>query len=263
MNTKNFEYLRDQVKYTGFGEGLENELKEQILTGKPSFSLNFDASYQDDFVQAKLNFDRSKETDIYFFNSYQVELHKEGKQEPLKQQFYVHFGNTVTMKEAYNLMDGRSVHKELLNKEGESYKTWLQLDFKESDSQGNFKVKHYHENYGYELEKELEKHQIKELQHPAYKQELIDSLKKGNRQSVNLNISGQDSKHFIEANPQYKTVNIYDGNLKKVHLKNHISQEKDQRQQVQNTKKSKAATDEEPGEGKPIAKKKRVGQSIN
>lgn len=24
MNQKNFEYLRDQVKFTGFGEGLEN-----------------------------------------------------------------------------------------------------------------------------------------------------------------------------------------------------------------------------------------------
>lgn len=263
MNTKNFEYLRDQVKYTGFGEGLENELKEQILTGKPSFSLNFDASYQDDFVQAKLNFDRSKETDMYFFNSYQVELHKEGKQEPLKQQFYVHFGNTVTMKEAYNLMGGRSVHKELLNKESESYKAWLQLDFKETDTQGNFKIKHYHENYGYDLEKELAKHEIKELQHPIYKQELIESLKKGNLQSVNIEAEGQEIKHFIEANPQYKTVNLYDVNLKKIHLKNHITQQKGQLQQEKKTKKMITAVDEETGDGQSIQKKKRVRQSIN
>ncbi|MBK0668178.1 hypothetical protein GZZ95_27560, partial [Klebsiella pneumoniae] len=30
MNQKNFEYLCDQVKFTGFGEGLENELKEKM-----------------------------------------------------------------------------------------------------------------------------------------------------------------------------------------------------------------------------------------
>lgn len=30
MNEKNFEYLRSQVKYTGFGEGLDNELKEKM-----------------------------------------------------------------------------------------------------------------------------------------------------------------------------------------------------------------------------------------
>jgi hypothetical protein len=262
MNTKNFEYLRDQVKYTGFGEDLEDELKEQILTGKPNFSLNFDASYQDDFVQAKLNFNKSKETDMYFFNSYQVELHKDGAQDPLKQQFYVNFGNTVTMKEAYNLMNGRSVHKELLNKEGETYRAWLQLDFKESDGQGNFKIKHYHENYGYDLEKELAKHQIKELQHPQYKEELIESLKKGNQQSVNLMVEGQGVKHFIEANPQYKTVNLYDANLKKVHLKNHMNQQKGQQQQEKKTKKLKAA-DEETGEGRSTAKEKRLGQSIN
>ena len=262
MNTKNFEYLRDQVKYTGFGEGLENELKEQILTGKPNFSLDFDASYQDDFVQARLNFNKSKETDMYFFNSYQVELHKEDRQEPMKQQFYVNFGNTVTIKEAYNLMNGRSVHKELLNKEGETYRAWLQMDFKESDGQGNFKIKHYHENYGYDLEKELAKLEIKELQLPQYKEELIESLKKGNQQSVNLKVGGQGVKHFIEANPQYKTVNLYDASLKKVHLKNHINQQKGQQQQEKNTKKLKA-TDEETGEGKSTAKKKRVGQSIN
>ena len=32
MNEKNFEYLRDQVKYSGFGEGLEEALKEIVMT---------------------------------------------------------------------------------------------------------------------------------------------------------------------------------------------------------------------------------------
>jgi hypothetical protein len=30
MNQKNFDYLKDQVKFTGFGEGLETKLKERM-----------------------------------------------------------------------------------------------------------------------------------------------------------------------------------------------------------------------------------------
>jgi hypothetical protein len=30
MNEKNFEYLRDQVKFTGFGQDLEAVLKENL-----------------------------------------------------------------------------------------------------------------------------------------------------------------------------------------------------------------------------------------
>ena len=41
MNQKNFEYLRDQVKYTGFGEGLENDLKQKIQEGNPEFKLAY------------------------------------------------------------------------------------------------------------------------------------------------------------------------------------------------------------------------------
>ncbi len=37
MNQKNFEYLSDQVKFTGFGEGLENELKEKMQKQIRSF----------------------------------------------------------------------------------------------------------------------------------------------------------------------------------------------------------------------------------
>ena len=35
MNQKNLEYLKDQIKYTGFGEGLEEVLKQKIAKGQP------------------------------------------------------------------------------------------------------------------------------------------------------------------------------------------------------------------------------------
>ena len=64
MNQKNFEYLRDQVKYTGFGEGLENDLKQKIQEGNPEFKLPYETKYGNDTVNATLNFSQSKQSDM-------------------------------------------------------------------------------------------------------------------------------------------------------------------------------------------------------
>ena len=47
----------------------------------------------------------------------------------MEQTFYLNKGKGVTAKEAYNLLEGRAVHKELTTKAGEPYKAWIQLDF--------------------------------------------------------------------------------------------------------------------------------------
>ncbi len=41
----------------------------------------------------------------------------------------------------------------------------------------------------------------------------MQSLKKGNIQAVTIEKDGYESKIFMEANPQYKSVNLYDGSM--------------------------------------------------
>ena len=216
MNQKNFEYLRDQIKFTGFGEGLEDNLRTAIEKGRPEFKLNHYTQYGNDTVMSELNFSQSKQSDMYFFNSYQVSLQKEGATEKMEQNFYINKGNSITLKEAYNLMSGRAVNKDLTNKEGQVFNTWIQMDFKESNDNGNFKLKHYHQNYGYDLEASLAKHPIRELTNEAFKSNLIESLKKGNLQSVTFQKEGTDQKLYIEASPQFKTIHIYDSNMQRL-----------------------------------------------
>ncbi|RZM29214.1 MAG: hypothetical protein EOO88_05870 [Pedobacter sp.] len=216
MNQKNLEYLSDQVKYTGFGEGLENDLKQKIEQGQPEFKLQHQAQFGTDKVDATLNFSKSKQSDMYFFNSYQVSLQKENNAEKMEQTFYINKGSNITLKEAYNLMEGRSVNKDLTNKEGQIYNAWVQMDFKQSDDNGNFKLKHYHENYGYNLEAALGKHPIKELVNDDFKANLMDSLKKGNLQSATFQNGSTEQKQYIEANPQFKTINIYDSGMQRL-----------------------------------------------
>lgn len=50
----------------------------------------------------------------------------------------------------------------------------------------------------------LEKHPIKELTNEQDKTRLVVSLQKDNRQSVTFVQNGNEQKHFIEANPQFR-----------------------------------------------------------
>lgn len=265
MNEKNFEYLRDQIKYTGFGEALESQLKEKMQKEEPNFTLTHNAQYGNDTTTATLNFKKSDQSDIYFFNSYKVELQKENSKEALEQTFYINKGSNITMKEAYNLMEGRSVNKDLTSKEGEVYNSWVQMDFKQSESNGNFKLNHYHQNYGYDLEGALSKHPIKELETPKYKEDLINSLKKGNLQSATFLKEGNEIKQYIEASPQFKTINIYDNNMKRID--NRKAQEEKQSEsqhtsEKQSSKKQSQTADDDGPEIPKEAKRKRKSQSM-
>jgi hypothetical protein len=216
MNQKNFEYLRDQVKFTGFGEGLENELKENLSKQAPEFTIKHSGKFGDDLVNAVLQFKKSEQSDMYFFNKYNVSLKQDQSGEIVDQTFYINKGNNITLKEAFNLMSGRAVNKDLASKERQVYNAWMQMDFKETDASGNYKMKQYHQNYGYDLEKVLANHPIKELTNEQDKTRLMESLGKGNRQSVSFIENGNEQKHFIEANPKFKSINVYNGNMQRV-----------------------------------------------
>ncbi|MCV9932902.1 hypothetical protein OIU80_11460 [Flavobacterium sp. LS1R47] len=265
MNEKNFEYLKEQVKYTGFGDALESELKEKLQKEEPNFTLTHHAKYGNDTAIATLNFKKSDQSDMYFFNSYKVELHKENSKEALEQTFYINKGNNITMKEAFNLMEGRSVNKDLTNKEGELYNSWLQIDFKQTETNGNFKLNQYHQNYGYDLEATLTKHPIKELENPKYKEDLMDSMKKGNLQSATFLKDGNEVKQYIEANPQFKTINVYDATMQRIdnrHSKEEKQSETQQTSEKQGSKKQNQTTDDDGPEVPKEAKRKRKSQSM-
>ena len=45
----------------------------------------------------------------------------------------------------------------------------------------------------------------------------MQSLEKGNIQSVFIERDGKGTKMFIEANPQFKTITLYDSQMKRMH----------------------------------------------
>lgn len=215
MNNDNLQYLKDNIKYMGFGENMYRELERNLGEGKGEFQLRFAAEINKKPFEAALNFRKSDSTDMYFFNNYHASLEKSNG-EKNEQTFYLNKGKGVTAKEAYNLLDGRAVHKDLTTKEGQPYKAWIQLDFEAKDKNNNFEVKQFHENYGYDLKAAVEKFAVADLNDPDKSKALMQSLEKGNVQSVTIEKDGSSHKMFMEADPQYKKVTMYDSNMKMV-----------------------------------------------
>lgn len=274
MNNENLTYLENQVKFTGFGEGHAQSIKENMEKNVASFSLQHKTNYGKDELAATLNFRKSDTTDMYFFNSYQAQVKNGNSQDAVSQTFYIsNKEQGVTLKEAYNLLEGRAAHKELTNKEGEKYKAWVQLDFKDTEQNGNFKMKKFTENYGFNLESELGKHPVRELGDATARERLLQSLERGNRQAVTLDHGGAERKVFVEAAPQFKSLNFYDDKMQRLRpeqlyppkqeqqaVKESVSQEA--RQEAKKDHKQ-APDDGDSDAGKPSQReKKKKGVSV-
>tara|TARA_R110000850_G_C9774368_1_gene447700 strand:- start:280 stop:654 length:375 start_codon:yes stop_codon:yes gene_type:complete len=76
------------------------------------------------------------------------------------------------------------------------------------DEKGQHPVTQYHQNYGFKLDKAVEKLPVSDLEGMDQKDLLLYSLKKGNQHQVGL--EGKEGKFLLEANPKYKTLNVFD-----------------------------------------------------
>ena len=247
MNQKNYEYLRDQLLYSGFGDTMNANLQKAMKKGQDQFTLNFKREDEAERIAAQLRFSKSKQSDMYFFNSYELKITNRASLQSIKQQFYVNGRDRFTLKEAYNLLHGRAVHKDLTNKEGERYRAWVQLDFKTVDLEGNRKFRHYHENYGFDLPRELEKFPISDLQYPDSKEYLIASLERGNRHDVTFMLEQGSRQVSLEANPKFKSVAIYDGSMRLEFVSMNLDKHGQQSaQDVQVENKQKLQVDQQP-----------------
>jgi hypothetical protein len=215
MKTQNLDFLKKTLLNLGFGEQVNAELEKNINKKTPEFALEAKHEFNQQKVDYTLHFKGGENLDNYFFNKF-VSTLKKGKDSEENQTFYINKGNGVTAKEAFNLMEGRAVYKQLYNKEGEGYHAWLQLDNNKETEKSNKEIKRFNENYGFDLDAVLKGKGIKELATPEGTENLFRSLKKGNTQQITVERNGEDKNYFIAASPQYKTVDLFDHQMKKI-----------------------------------------------
>ncbi|HWB27715.1 MAG TPA: hypothetical protein VG738_19705 [Chitinophagaceae bacterium] len=279
MNNENVDFLHNQVKYAGFGEELHGALVKEIKNDPGEFKLSYSHTFGKDTMDAELNFKRSKESDLYFFNSYDVTMKREGKPD-MRNTFYINQGQSITLREAYNLMNGRAVEKELTRKmtpeekeqykaefkldksqrgqpenweKAPTYKAWIKLDLDHRDNNGNLIQKQYHENFGFKLEDALAKLPLRKMD-ASQMHDMISSLKKGNITPVQFTVEGVDKKMHLAADPQFKAITVYDDKMQLAKKETYS----------QNTKKDLVAGPEAPWEEKKtdVGKAAKEGQDV-
>lgn len=263
MNQKNLDYLKDGLQYTGFGGHLQEALEKNIQQQQPAFQLKTDMPFYQANVSYTLHFRKSDQSDHYFFNKYDATLQPREPGQERSHTFYINQNSGVTAREAFNLLSGRAVRKELVNATGQNYRAWLQLP-PESGQGTATKLRQFHENYGFDLEQTLRPYAIREFHDPQQKEQLLRSLQRGNLQQVTALLNGQETKRFIEASPQFKTINVYDEKLRPVMRESLLRPELQQSAvQGQHQQQSKGKKQEPPSDEPPAQKQsRRKGLSV-
>lgn len=204
MKQENYDYIANQLKYLGFGDNLQEQLSKHMEKGSDNFTLSTTlhyASFEKKEAQYELNFRKGNE-DMYFLNSYQASVDSNAA------KFYINNGEkNITSKEAFNLMEGRAVYRELTNKEGEKYNAWQKIDTENSNGE-NIRFKSFTDNYGYDLEAAMKTVKPQQLYFGLDHEKAVHALQKGNL--VEVKNMDKSQKYFIAADPQFKTMLIFD-----------------------------------------------------
>lgn len=209
---KSLEQLSNKLLFLGFGEGLNTELERQLKEGKPEFSLQASTEFGKDKMEAVLNFRYAEKNgkENYFLNNYVATL-VNGENNP-SQFFYVNNrGQSITFKEACNLLNDRYVFKTLTSKTGVEYDTWIKIDKDNIDLKTGYpKLHQYGDRLGFDLQEAVNRLPFKFLQYGPELKMVMKSLEKGNRPEVLLLKDGVEQKVAIEANPPSLTLNMFD-----------------------------------------------------
>jgi len=212
---KNNHSLHEKLQRIGFRD-LSNQIDQQIKQGHEQFTIPI--SYyinEKERLEHELSFSKDQ-SGQYQFEGYKTTLQNESKLEERSQYFKVEDLNYVNVTQAYNLLMGRAIQKE---------KSWIQLDLNDKDTSGHHRIKEFNSSYGYDLEKAVQQLPLKELS-KIEADKLKDALQQGNRQSITLIKNGNEHRLYIEANPQFKSLNIYDEHSRKITLSNALGNKK-------------------------------------
>ncbi|MGF7028544.1 hypothetical protein [Sphingobacterium sp. HSC-15S19] len=252
MNENNIEYLKKSLEYLGFGKKLNDVLENAIRKEIPTFSLGIETKMRPlesknqnaertETLQFKINFNRSGESDQYFLNSYLVTLNKKNDPIVREQTFNLARDHRITALQAYKLLSGLSLEKEVYlkgnndqvsqaNEQGQKTPIWLKLNLDITDAYGNHPLRTFRPEYGYDLVKTLATYPIKDIESPDKLQEVLTTLRNGNYYHTEMMIGNKNVPVSIAANPQIKTLDVYDKNM------NEIRQEKIFPEQTQGRK---------------------------
>ena len=220
---KKVEFLKNQMKYLGFGES--EKLHQDLMKGINSEEAKFNIATTSDRVMTgnkvefQLHFNKTDKGGI-FLNSYEAKLTtKQGEER--SHTFKVQKSNNVTAKEAINLLEGRAVKIEKTNINEETGEitndsAFIKLKLREPKTDyNNYKFEMYSKNYGVDVENIMEKANLV-FTNDTQRERVKQNLEKGNVTNVTFQHDKKVIEGFAVLNPQWKMLNLYDEKMNRV-----------------------------------------------
>jgi hypothetical protein len=214
-NAKALEKVLDK---TGFGQQI-NQLRQEIKKNQNEFTIPL--SYyvnEKDRMDFSLSFTKNQSGD-YQFDGFKAVLASEQNANGNRQHNFPTDSNTVTTAEqAYNLLAGRAVQFELKGGDQPSQTVWKQFDLNDKDNSGIYRMKEFQATYGYDLRLVISKLPIENDLSNAGVEKIVASLASGNRETISVKSQSGNQQFMIEANPQFKSLNVFNAQGKKIPL---------------------------------------------
>ena len=214
MEQDNICEIKNQMQLLGIHPEVlaENDLTRHIAAETLSFDICDQIIFEGEAVlKAHLYFFKSPVTKAFVLQKYKASLCFPDDPEKDKTQIFDRAkGFLVTLREAFNLLCGRSVFTEITPTNGDNYSAWIQLNFAEKTLEGNYLIKRFRAYNGYDLGRLLSRYPIRELNDIGLKADIIEGLRRGDLIPVTfLKPSGRTEKKLIEFNPVHKIITIY------------------------------------------------------
>lgn len=227
-------FQEKQFRRIGMSEAYNDEVKSKMIQGEPQIIHPYQKEFDGDKVEALIHLHKYPALDAYEIRKFDLSLQKAGQKDKVSQTFYIgqtrkiydnsgklsYRQNRYTLKEGYNLLSGRPVFKRLVSREGQSFEAWVKLNLKNKLNNGNHEALLFTKNYGYNLENVLKEYPIKELNNTKYTIRLMESLHRGNLQSVTFVPKGSaEERLFVSPYIKMGSLHVYDENKKPIPTK--------------------------------------------
>ncbi|MDQ8013183.1 MAG: hypothetical protein REI96_12085 [Flavobacterium nitrogenifigens] len=206
---RNFNSINEKVRRIGFPD-LSEKIKNLIDKEQENFSVPL-SYYINEKEKINHTLCFSKNAEGHFeLDGFKSSLQNNSAPEDSREYYFKNgLENNFKLNEVYNLLSGRSV---------EHNQSWFQLDFNDKDASGNYHLKEFRNEYAYDLEKTLKAIPLKGISNPYEMEKLKNTLRQGDRAAAVLIKNERENQIYIEANPQFRSLNIYDQHFRKAEI---------------------------------------------
>jgi len=232
MEENNLEYLKKTLDYLGFGTRLNEVLTSAVYRELTHFSLGINQSYipsesqpgteaKSDLAHFQLHFNRSAQSENYFLDRFVLTLQRYDNSPARIQEFSLERHHRMSALQAYKLLCGQSLQKEITVKSSssqiaEKQQVWFKLDGSVRDENGNRPLLRFYPGYGYDLEQTFLKYPFANLD-AQQQSSAIKALRFGNLIQLPIDHAGAIEQVFTRANPQHKVLDLFTLDMKPIY----------------------------------------------